>query len=70
MDVTFYYGMRLRPFSIGCQPEDGILGLFPQERLDAYNKEHDTDYWDIIVYNHPLTDAETNQYDLDYLYKI
>lgn len=54
----FLYGMRLRGFSIGCQPMDGFL-----------NRTDDTSgrYWDVIAYNRPLTDSEIENYDLDYI---
>lgn len=55
----FEYGMRLRGFSIGCQPMDGFV-----ERLDDETGK----YHDILVYNRKLTDKEMKDYELDYLY--
>ncbi len=52
------YGMRLRGFSIGCQPKEGFV-----ERVD----DPDGKYWDIIVYDRPLTDIELDAYDLDFI---
>ena len=52
------YGMRLRGFSIGCQPKEGFV-----ERTD----DPDGKYWDIIVYDRPLTDTELDAYDLDFI---
>ena len=52
------YGMRLRGFSIGCQPREGFV-----ERVD----DPDGRYWDIIVYDRPLSDAEIEGYDLDFI---
>jgi len=51
----FYYGMRLRGFSIGCQPMDGFV-----ERLDS----NDDRFYDIICYSRQLTDEETSHYSL------
>lgn len=56
----YLYGMRLRGFSIGCQPRDGFL-----ERRDDISGQ----YWDIIAYKRKLTDSELAAYDLDYIGK-
>lgn len=55
---TWTYGMRLRGFSIGCQPMDGFL-----ERKDDPNGK----YHDLIVYSRCLTDREVNDYELDFI---
>lgn len=53
----YLYGMRLRGFSIGCQPS-GVI-----ERMDDASGK----YWDIIAYRRRLTDDEIKSYDLDYI---
>lgn len=58
MTSEFKYGMRLRGFSIGCQPKDGFI-----RREDDQTGR----YWDIIIYDRPLTDDETSHYSLDRL---
>ena len=52
----YKYGMRLRGFSPGCQPKEGLL-----------RREDDNmgDYYDIVVYNRPLTEKELSGYELD-----
>lgn len=56
--MKFYkYGMRLRGYSIDCQPS-GVV-----ERLD----DKTNFYYDIIVYDRKLTDKEIRDYELDYL---
>lgn len=56
--MKYKYGMRLRGFSIGCQPIDGLI-----ERVnDETNKYHD-----IIIYNRKLTEKETKDYELDFI---
>jgi len=56
--MKFYkYGMRLRGFSIGCQPS-GVV-----KRLD----DETNFYYDIIVYDRELADKEVSDYELDYL---
>lgn len=53
----FYYGMRLRGFSPGCQPK-GVI-----ERLDdPFSKYHD-----ILAYDHKLTEDDLRDYELDYI---
>lgn len=54
----YYYGMRLRGFSIGCQPMNGFV-----ERLD----DNKGKYYDILVYDRRLTEKEECDYELDYL---
>lgn len=54
----YKYGMRLRGFSIGCQPMDGFI-----ERLDDRSGR----YHDLIVYDRMLTGREVMDYELDYI---
>lgn len=54
----YLYGMRLRGFSLGCQPMKGII-----ERRD----DHTGKYYDLLVYSRKLTDEELERYELDYL---
>ena len=54
----FMYGMRLRPFSIGCQPMNGLIRV----EEDKAGKYHN-----ILVYDMPLNDHEQEEYELDYL---
>lgn len=56
--LVYKYGMRLRGYSIGAQPTKGFL-----ERED----DPLGDYWDVIIYDRPLSDKERLDYDLDYL---
>lgn len=56
--MMYKYGMRLRGFSIGCQPMNGFV-----ERKDDESGK----YWDIIVYDRELTEEEVRHYSLDKL---
>ena len=56
MKKLYAYGMRLRGFSPGCQPKDGLIA-----RHDSPYKE----YYDILVYDRPLTEKEIRDYELD-----
>lgn len=56
--LVFKYGMRLRGFSPGAQPKEGWLDA----EVDPLDE-----YWNVIVYNRPLTEKEIKEYDLDYL---
>lgn len=51
------YGMRLRGFSLGCQPMRGLL-----ERQDDTTGR----YHDLLVYDRELTDKELEDYELDF----
>ena len=55
---TYTYGMKLRGFSIGCQPKEGFV-----ERRDDISGL----YYDVIVYERKLTKKELDDYELDYL---
>lgn len=56
--MRYTYGMRLRGFSIGCQPSQGFI-----ERLD----DNTGKYHDLIVYDRKLTEDELKKFELDYL---
>lgn len=58
--MQYRYGMRLRGFSIGCQPMSG---------LDHREDDNTGRYHDIIVYNRELSSEELKDYELDYLGK-
>ena len=49
------YGMRLRGFSPGCQPMDGL-----RQQIDGK-----CGYHDLLLYDRTLTDDELRQYELD-----
>lgn len=51
------YGMRMRPFGIGCQPKDGLVKFYATEGK----------YHSVLVYNRRLTKEEIYQYELDCL---
>lgn len=52
------YGMRLRGFSLGCQPMAGLINHYEDETGV---------YYDILEYNRPLTEQEQREYELDKL---
>ena len=54
--MTYRYGMRLRGFSIGCQPRDGFI-----ERTDDPSGR----YYDILTYERQLTEKELEDFELD-----
>lgn len=56
--VVYKYGMRLRGFSIGCQPKRGFLF----QAADMSGKYHD-----IIVYDRTLAEEEVRNYELDFI---
>lgn len=56
--MAYVYGMRLRGFSPGCQPKEGLL----RRKDDTTGR-----YYDLLVYNRELTDRELADYELDNL---
>lgn len=60
----YKYGMRLRGFSIGCQPMKNFW-----ERQDD-NGNYDRHYHDILLYTEKLADEDLRNYELDYLGEI
>lgn len=54
----FMYGMRNRPYSIGCQPMDELVRV----EVNTPGK-----YWSILYYANPLSDREQDDFELDYL---
>lgn len=56
MPILYYYGMRLRGFSPGCQPMTGFV-----ERMDDPKGK----YHDILIYDRKLSQKELADYELD-----
>ena len=54
------YGMRLRGFSIGCQPMNGLYRV----------EDGDKKYWSYLLYTRRLTGKELEEYELDYLGEV
>lgn len=59
--MMFLYGMRLRGFSPGCLPMEGLV-----ERQDDVTGR----YHDILVYNRELTTEELKNYELDFIGRL
>lgn len=60
------YGMRLRPFGIGCQPKEGLV-----ECTDEKIKREDGRYYhDVLIYDRKLSAHEIADYELDYLGEV
>ena len=59
-NIYYYYGMRLRGFSLGCQPMNGFVECMD----DPYGE-----YWNILKYNRKLSDLEKASYNLDFLHR-
>ena len=58
---TYWYGMRLRGYSPGCQPMNGLEAVIKEYRVEAEK------YHNILIYNRELTDEEVRDYELDRL---
>lgn len=59
--TLYVYGMRLRGFSPGCQPKQGIVEALE----DAANRYHN-----LLVYDRKLTAEEARDYELDFIKTI
>lgn len=55
---TYIYGMRLRGFSMGCQPMNGLV-----DHKDGVG----LGYYDLLIYDRPLTKKEMDDYELDFI---
>ena len=64
-DGLYWYGMRLRGYSPGAQPKDGIMFWTD----DSYTCM-DGKYHSVIAYDHALTDREISDYDLNFIYHL
>ena len=53
----YIYGMKMRPFGIGCQPMDGITGTMI---VDKKTKG----YYSVVYYDRELTEEEIEKYEL------
>jgi len=56
--MKYQYGMRLRGFSIGCQPMKGLVSAEDDETGR---------YHSILTYNRELSEDEVRDYELDEL---
>lgn len=59
--LTYKYGMRLRPYDIGCQPKDGFVCVAEGGTADGRR------YHNFLYYIIKLDRATASDYDLDYL---
>jgi hypothetical protein len=55
---AYVYGMKMRPFSLGCQPTAGLL----KAEDDKSGK-----FWDLLYYRRKLKPEEEAGYELSYL---
>lgn len=62
MEIHVYkYGMRLRPYDIGCQPKEGFVGVEDGGTADGRT------YHNFVYYIAKLDSETAADYDLDYL---
>lgn len=58
---AYKYGMRLRPYDIGCQPKDGLLCVAEGGTADGHM------YHNFVYYISKLDRETAANYELDYL---
>lgn len=62
MEIQVYkYGMRLRPYGIGCQPKDGFVCVAEGGTADGRR------YHNFLYYISKLDRETAANYELDYL---
>lgn len=61
--MAYYYGMRLRPFGIGCQPMKGLVACVSDSVVIK-------GYWDIVEYDRALTEEECEHYSMDFIKEV
>lgn len=64
------YGMRIRQAGPGTIPKEGFLGKVKYETLEEYNKENETTFLDLVVYDRELLEEEVRDYQMNKLGKI
>lgn len=57
----YKYGMRLRGFSLGCQP---------MEHLNDVRESDGDPYYSYLFYTEKLTEDQIRDYELDYLSEV
>lgn len=57
----YIYGMRLRPFGIGCQPE-GFINV-------ENSTKKETGYYSFLTYSKELSAETLKNYELDFIKK-
>lgn len=65
--MIYCYGMRLRGFSPGCQPMEGLLYCLIDGQKENMCLDRDRRYKDVLAYKIMLTDEQCEEYELDYL---
>lgn len=66
----FYYGMRLRGFSPGAQPKEGLIGRVDDQKAQWMLRPNGRPYHDVLVYSRPLSIKELHDYELDYITEV
>lgn len=66
--AEFYiYGMTSRPFSIGCQPMEGLMASDAFNFLNIDIDEVSMKYHDTLLYDRELTEKELYDYELEFI---
>lgn len=66
LEKGFVYGLRLRPYSIGAQPDNPIQFISPEELpFDIKRKYKEPDYrFGVLVYKNKLSDRDVEHFSL------
>lgn len=62
----YIYGMTSRPFSIGCQPMEGLVTSDVYGVKDIFTGIKEDRFHDFLIYDRKLSDKEQYNYELEY----
>lgn len=60
----YFYGMKFRGFSPGCQPMDGLIDRYDHDDLPFSPAGN---FRDILAYDHRLSYFDEEEYELEYI---
>lgn len=63
----YIYGMKARPFSIGCQPMEGLMASDAFNFLKIDIDEVNMKFHDTLLYDRKLTEKELYDYELEFI---
>lgn len=63
----YIYGMKARPFSIGCQPMEGLVTSDVYGVKEIFTGIKEDRFHDFLIYDRKLSDKEQYTYELEYL---
>lgn len=63
----YIYGMKARPFSMGCQPMEGLITSDAFEDLEIDFEQMRMKYHSTLLYGRELSEKELDDYELEFI---